>query len=93
MKHSRLRLTILTLILAGAASAPVFAACPALPDGPDSHNVDNGRARALCLQQELSANTSIRDTQTQIDTLQTTIQQMQIQRRLDSVPLVQPYRP
>ena len=41
------------VLLFGPSSA--WAYCPAFPDGPASHNVQNGTFLALCQQQELAA--------------------------------------
>lgn len=78
-------LTILALL---GMALPAMAACPALPDGPASDNVTNGQQRALCLQQELQANTANRNAQTQFDSLKTTVQQQQIQRRFDDLQII-----
>jgi hypothetical protein len=78
-------LTILVLL---GMALPAMAACPALPDGPASDNVTNGQQQALCLQQELHDNTINRNNQTQFDSLNTTIQQQQIQRRFDELPVI-----
>ena len=78
-------LTILALL---GMAVPAMAACPALPDGPESYNVANGQQHALCLQEQLHNNTIDRNTQTQFDSLKTTIQQQQIQRRFDNLPIV-----
>lgn len=46
------------IILAFVASAlPAAAACPAVPDGPESRYVENTTARALCLARDLAAAT------------------------------------
>ncbi|MDB5586248.1 MAG: hypothetical protein JWP26_1218 [Devosia sp.] len=75
------------LALLGMA-LPAMAACPSLPDGPASDNVTNGQQQALCLQQELHDSTMDRNAQTQFDSLKSTIQQQQIQRRFDQLPTI-----
>lgn len=77
--------TILALL---GMSLPAMAACPSLPDGPETYNVTNGQQHAVCLQEQLHDNTINRNAQTQFDSLKTTIQQQQIQRRLDNLPTI-----
>lgn len=86
MKPHTLLKSSLTLVTLLGMAVPAMAACPALPDGPASDNVTNGQQQALCLQQELHDNTVNRNTQTQFDSLKSTIQQQQIQRRFDNLP-------
>jgi hypothetical protein len=76
----------LVLTILCATAAPAFAWCPAVPDGPDSQQVQNAQQRDLCLQQELHDSTNDRNAQTQFDTLKSTVQQMEIQRRFDQLP-------
>jgi hypothetical protein len=78
-------LTILALL---GMALPATAACPSLPDGPESYNVANGQQHALCLQEQLHNNTITRNNQAEFDALKTTIQQQQIQRRLDNLPII-----
>jgi hypothetical protein len=78
------------LILLCLLAMPAFAACTTLPDGPDSQNVTNGQQRSLCLQQQLHDSTIDQNTQTQITGIQNSIQQMQIQRRFDTLPPIAP---
>ena len=80
--------TAAALVLLGAMATPALAACPSLPDGPDSYNVTNGEQRSLCLQQQLHDNTIDQNTQTQIKGIQNSIQQLQIQRRFDNLPRI-----
>lgn len=80
--------TVAALVLLGAMAAPALAACPSLPDGPDSYNVTNGEQRSLCLQRQLHDNTIDQNTQTQIKGIQNSIQQLQIQRRFDNLPRI-----
>ena len=82
-----LKFGLTILVLLGTA-LPAMAGCPSLPDGPESYNVANGQRHALCLQEQLHNNTITRNSQTQFDTLKTTIQQQQIQRRLDRLPTI-----
>ncbi|HTM76733.1 MAG TPA: hypothetical protein VL133_03780 [Devosia sp.] len=88
-----LRPAAAALVLLCMTIAQAFAVCPSLPDGPDSQNVTNGQQRALCLQQQLHDNTIARNTQTEITGLQTSIQQMEIQRRFDTLPVFVPAPP
>ncbi len=85
--HMTLKFGLAILALLGTA-LPALAACPSLPDGPDSYNVANGQQRALCLQQQLNDSTTNRNNQTQFEGLKSTIQQQQIQRRFDNLPRV-----
>lgn len=76
-----------------ATAAPAFALCPSVPDGPESQQVRNAQQRDLCLQQELHDSTAERNAQTQFDTLKNSVQQLEIQRRLDRLPMVTPITP
>ena len=66
------------------AASPAIAACPSLPDGPESANVTNGVDRALCLQEELAAETrrlqQTKEFQIMLQNLQQ--DQMEWQRRM-----------
>jgi hypothetical protein len=86
--QNTIKLALATMALVGMA-LPAMAACPSLPDGPDTYNVANGQQQALCLQQQLHDSTISRNSQTQFDSLKSTIQQQQIQRRFDMLPPVQ----
>ncbi|WP_375450473.1 hypothetical protein [uncultured Devosia sp.] len=76
------------LIVLCLAASPAMADCPSLPDGPDSANVTNTQQRALCLQQQIQSNTLDRNQQLQIDNTQTTLNQLQIERRFDNLPRI-----
>ena len=90
--HSLRRFIVIALVT-GISVAPALADCPALPDGPDTYNVTNGQAHAVCLQEQLHDNTVDRNTQTQINNLQTSMDQLQIQRRFDNLPRIAPPPP
>lgn len=92
-KPHALRRLVAVALVAGLSIAPALADCPSLPDGPESYNVTNGQQRALCLQQEVHDNTVDRNTQTQLNTLRTSIDQLQIQRRFDTLPRIAPPPP
>lgn len=84
--HTTTRRICLTLLLLGATAMPALAYCPSVPDGPDTNNVDNGRQRALCMQGQLEYDASVQRNQVQFDSLKTTIDQMEVQRRFDRLP-------
>ena len=86
----RIGLTFAVLL---SATLPALADCPSLPDGPESYNVANGQQRALCLQEQVHDNTVDRNTQTQLNSLKTSIDQFQIQRRFDNLPPIAPPPP
>jgi hypothetical protein len=48
-----MRKTIAAILV--CIATPVSAACPAVPDGPDSRYVENATARTLCLAREVAA--------------------------------------
>ena len=88
MKSHTLIAAGLTTLALAAMTLPAMAYCPSLPDGPDSNNVTNGQQRAVCLQEQLNASTNSRNAQTQFDSLKSSIEQQQIQRRIDSLPII-----
>jgi hypothetical protein len=90
--HSLRRIAAIAVV-AGFSIGPALADCPSLPDGPESYNVANGEAHALCLQQELHNTTVDRNTQTQLNSLRTSMDQLQIQRRFDNLPRIAPPPP
>ncbi|WP_143154412.1 hypothetical protein [Devosia limi] len=76
----------LTLLVLGATAMPALAYCPSVPDGPETNNVENSRERALCMQGQLEYDASIQRMQSQFDSLKTSIDQLEIQRRFDRLP-------
>ena len=86
----RIGLTLAALL---GATVSALADCPSLPDGPESYNVANGQQRALCLQEQVHDNTVDRNTQTRLNSLRTSMDQLQIQRRFDNLPPIAPPPP
>jgi hypothetical protein len=68
------------------ATSPALASCPSLPDGPDSANVRNGTARAVCLQTELSAESQRIQQQAQLRGMMEDLQRQQMEIRQLSLP-------
>lgn len=81
--------TLLLAAVAGLLGSPAFAACPAIPDGPASYNVQNGMALALCQQAELAAEIERMRQQEQVRALMQDLAEQQIQVR-QPPPLILP---
>lgn len=77
---------LLTLTLSSAA----WAFCPAPAPGNTADDIKANQQRLICLQQEASDAANRRQLQYQIDASNRQIQQLQLQRRLDSIPVYKP---
>jgi hypothetical protein len=72
----------LALLMTGAAAAR----CIALPDGPQSRNVENAERRMVCLNDELAQTGRQIELKARIDRFSTQIQRMELQNRFDRLP-------
>lgn len=86
------RLTI-TFLLAVCASAPATAACPPPVAGDTPEAVEANQQRLVCLQRELAANGERYQYKVQLDSIQRSIDDIQLQRRFDSLQFQQPTTP
>jgi hypothetical protein len=87
------RIFSILLIPAAGLAGPAFAYCPSFPDGPQSGNVANGTALALCQQAEVAADAARRSQQVQIQNTLQMLERQQFalrQRLLTAPPLTFP---
>lgn len=87
---TRLAIIIMTLMF-GAAGA--HAACPPAAAGTTPEAIELNRQRVLCLQQELSSDTTMRKLELDLKAVERSLQDLQLQRRLDSIPQFTPVQP
>ena len=80
--------TAAIILLASASSA--VAACPTIATGTSAEIIAANSARVLCLQQELSAETDRRKFEFDLNTMQRSIDNIQLQQRLNSIPVYVP---
>jgi hypothetical protein len=81
---------LLAAVLTAMGAVPAQAACPPGAVGNTAAEIAAERQRVLCLQRELAEDTARRQQQIEIDALNRSIQQMQMQQRLNSLPVYQP---
>lgn len=86
------RLTIAILLVA-AAVAPASAACPALVAGDTAAAVEANQQRLLCLQRELAQAGEQYQYKVEINALERRIDDIQLQRRFDSLNFPKPDTP
>jgi len=58
-------LSAAAIVLLGASAAQAY--CPSVPDGADTHYVENGLNRTVCLQNELASSTYERSVNSQVN--------------------------
>ena len=80
-RHLIIALAVLCLA-APSHGALAQAYCPNLPDGADSHYVDNATARAVCLQNALAADTAAKNQLTQLQTTVDALKTDQLKQRM-----------
>lgn len=87
------KIAILTglLLLAGAPAA--VAACPPAAAGSTPEEIRANGQRLLCLQRELAERADLRQQQLQIDALNRSLRELQLQRQFDRLPVPQPPPP
>jgi hypothetical protein len=88
--YSGMKLLVVAAILTAIAVVPAQAACPPGAVGNTAAEIAAERQRILCLQRELAEDTARRRQQIEIDALNRSIQQMQMQQRLNALPVYQP---
>ena len=87
---ARIAIIVMTLMF-GAAGA--YAACPPAAAGTTPEAIELNRQRVLCLQQDLSSETTRRKLEMDLKAMERSIQDLQLQRRLDSIPQFTPVQP
>lgn len=85
--------SLLVLLILGASTGALQAACPAEVPGNTPEAIRANGARIVCLQNELAAVTQQRHFEMQFDALTRAQQADQIQRRINSLPEVPVYAP
>jgi hypothetical protein len=86
------RLT-LAVLLTACAIAPAMAACPAPVAGDTAAAIEANQQRLVCLQRELSQKSEQYQYKVEIDALDRKIDDIQIQRRFDSLDFPKPVTP
>ncbi|MBN9334906.1 hypothetical protein [Devosia sp.] len=86
------RVTI-AILLGACAIVPALAACPPPAAGETAAAIAANQQRLVCLQQEISRKSEQYQFNVQINSLDQTIQQMQIQRRFDALDFPKPPAP
>ena len=86
------RLT-LDVLLTACAIAPAMAACPAPVAGDTAAAIEANQQRLVCLQRELSQKSEQYQYKVEIDALNRKIDDIQIQRRFDSLDFPKPVTP
>lgn len=79
------RLSFALLILAFAAGG-AMAACPPEAPGTTAAEIAANQARIVCLQNELAAETRLRQMEFEIKANERRLQEMQLQQRIDALP-------
>ena len=86
------RLT-LAILLAACTIVPAAAACPAPVAGDTAAAVEANQQRLVCLQRELSQKAEQYQYKVEINAIQRSIEDIQLQRRFDSLNFSQPVTP
>lgn len=73
-------------IIAGLIAAPAMAACPPPMAGDTAAEIRGNSERLVCLQNELATNIAQRRLQMQMDAINSRLRDLDLQRRLDSLP-------
>jgi hypothetical protein len=77
------------LVLALLGCIPAQAACPPAASGTTAEAIHANSQRLICLQNEVAAATRQRQYELQLQQLTRSVQDLEIQRRLDALPKVQ----
>ncbi len=83
----------LIVVIGLLAAVPAQAACPPAATGSTAEQIEAERQRVLCLQRELAETTRSRQQRIEIDALNRSLLQMQLQQRLNALPVYQPPNP
>ncbi|KKC39585.1 hypothetical protein WH87_05300 [Devosia epidermidihirudinis] len=89
-----MRRTIATALILALGTISASAACPSYAPSSSADAIKANELRVICLQQEAAAATTQRKFEMDLSTLERSIQSLQLQQRLNSVPdfqLPQPY--
>lgn len=73
-------------IIAGLIAAPAMAACPPPVAGDTAAEIRANSERLICLQNELATSMEQRQLQMQLDAINNRLRDLDLQRRLDSLP-------
>lgn len=73
-------------IVAALMAAPAMAACPPPMAGDTAAEIRANGERLICLQNELAASITHRRLQMQLDAINSRLRDLDLQRRLDSLP-------
>jgi hypothetical protein len=87
------RSAIIGIVLAASWCAAAHAACPPAAPGNTPEAIHASGQRLICLQNEVAAATRQRQYELQLQQLTRSLQNLQIQRRLDALPVVPVYVP
>lgn len=71
-----------------AATAASYAACPSPTENSGAAAIAANQQRVICLQQQVDAAATQRRVDSQINSLETRIDQMTVQRRFDNLPKI-----
>jgi TolA-binding protein len=85
--------TVLAVLLAACTIVPAAAACPPPVAGETAEAIAANQQRLVCLQRELAQKSEQYQFKVEINSLDQTIQQMQIQRRFDALNFPKPVTP
>ena len=84
---------ILAILLAGCATAPATAACPAPIAGDTAAAIEANQQRLVCLQRELSQKSEQYQYKVEINAIERSIDDIRLQRRFDSLDFPKPVTP
>lgn len=82
-----------SILLAASLIGPAAAACPPPMAGETAAAIEANQQRLVCLQRELAQNTEQHQFKVEINSLDRTIQQIQLQRRFDTLSFPKPATP
>lgn len=86
----RIKPFVVSVVLSVSAASAAMAACPSVVTGTTAEALRANEQRLLCLQRELAEQTLRRNNQLDLDLMTRALQDMQLQRRFDLLPPVQP---
>lgn len=81
------------ILFVACAIVPAAAACPAPMAGDTAASIEANQQRLVCLQQELSRKSEEYQYKVEIDTLDRKVDDIQLQRRFDSLNFPKPVTP
>jgi hypothetical protein len=84
---------IIGIVLAAASSTTASAACPPAAPGTTPEAIHANGQRLVCLQEEVAAATRQRQYELQLQQMTRSLQNLEIQRRLDALPKAPVYLP